>query len=59
MKKICLVLVVLAMLLGCGSALASPALASVVNPVGNAFLYLGGGLVVLSSVLVMFDKRLD
>ena len=58
MKKISLVLVVLAMLLGCSSALAS-SLTSAINPVGHSFLYLGGGLVVVSSVLVMFDKRLD
>lgn len=58
MKKIILVLAVLAMLLGCGSALAS-SLPSAANPVGDAFVVLGGGLVVVSSAVAMFDKRLD
>lgn len=60
LKKIAAIIVGLAVALGCSAALASSAVAAAaINPVGHSFLYLGGGLLVVSSIAVMFDKRLD
>jgi len=61
MKKAFACILGLVVCMDASHALASSlsSLAGSFNPVGHSFLYLGGGLVVVSSVLVMFDKRLD